>query len=86
MNFFYYKKQKVYADFTPQSFADLVKYRGECIETLKITDEAVNDYKKNNYPDEEHVRCYLRCVLTKMNLFNDETGFNVRFLLIFFFC
>lgn len=72
---------QVYADDAKewhiQTQENLVSYRPECASSLSISDEAVAEYKKWNFPDDEKTRCYIRCIFNKMGLFEDATGFYV---------
>lgn len=58
----------------------MVKYRPECASSLSISEDAVNEYKKWNFPDDEKTRCYIRCIFNKMGLFDDASGFNIDHL------
>lgn len=40
----------------------------------------VTEYKKWNFPDDEKTRIYIKCIFTKMGLFEDVKGFNVEHL------
>ena len=63
-----------------QTHDDLIKYRGECVAALSITEEAVSQYKKWVFNDDEKTRSYIKCVFNKMGLFEDQSGFNIEHL------
>lgn len=56
-------------------------YRPVCASSLSIPEAQVNEYKKWNFPNDEKTRCYVKCILEKMGLFTDATGFNVERLI-----
>lgn len=58
-----------------QTGEDLVKYRGECVSQLNVPAEKVEQYKQWKFEDSD--ACYMECILSKMSLFEPETGFNV---------
>lgn len=62
------------AEFQIKTSEDLQKYRGECASELEIPAETVEEYKKWNFKPEGKTPCYIRCVFTKMEIFNDEVG------------
>ncbi|CAO1421981.1 unnamed protein product [Diamesa hyperborea] len=62
------------AEFQIKTSEDLQKYRGECVQELEIPAETVEEYKKWNFKPEGKTPCYIRCIFTKMEIFNDEVG------------
>ncbi|GAB0088723.1 General odorant-binding protein 99a [Sergentomyia squamirostris] len=68
------------ADWRIQTAEDLGKYRTKCVEDLKIEEAAVTEYKKWNFTNDEKTRCYIKCIFNQMELFNDETGYNIEHL------
>lgn len=52
-------------------------YRPQCVTSLSIPDDLVNKYKKFEFPGDDKTKCYISCILKKMNLFDEKTGFNV---------
>lgn len=67
----------VKADFTVKTMEDLVKYRTQCVQELKVSADEVEQFKKWNFTETGKAPCYLKCVLTHMSLFDDAKGFNV---------
>merc|ERR1712232_106051 len=63
------------AEFRIQTGEDLGKYRGECVTQLNIPAEKVDQFKQWKF--EEGDACYIECILNKMGLFDEATGFNV---------
>ncbi len=59
--------------------ANLEKIREECVEELNITTEEVIHYMNWNFTEAGKTPCYMKCVLIKMELFDDEKGFLVSF-------
>ncbi|XP_055695430.1 general odorant-binding protein 99a-like [Lutzomyia longipalpis] len=68
------------AEWRIQTAEDLAKHRTKCVEELKIEESAVTEYKKWNFTDDEKTRCYIKCIFNQMELFSDETGYNVEHL------
>lgn len=73
---------KVYAEeeWRVQTHDDLIKYRGECVTALSISDEQVAKYRKWEFSDDETTHKYISCVFVKMGLFQEEKGFIVEHL------
>lgn len=65
------------ADFKIQTKEDIETYRPDCVKSLSIPEELVNKYKKFDFPADDKTKCYISCILKKMGLFNETTGFNV---------
>jgi hypothetical protein len=54
-------------------------YRNICVKDLDIPEERVAEFKSWKFDEDyEKTECYIKCIFTKMGLFSDETGFNVR--------
>lgn len=68
------------AEWRIQTHDDLIKYRGECVSTLGITEEQVAQYKKWVFPDDEKTHSYIKCIFNKMGLFADDKGFLIEHL------
>ena len=68
----------VAADFVVQTGEDLGKYREECVKELEITEDKVAEYKNWQFTAEGKTPCYIRCIFTKMHIFDDEHGPLVR--------
>ncbi|XP_058825089.1 general odorant-binding protein 99a-like [Topomyia yanbarensis] len=64
----------VTADFTVQTGEDLLRYRGECVSSLSISDDYVSKFKKWEFPEDETTMCYIKCIFTKMQLFDETDG------------
>lgn len=62
----------VNSEFVVNTGKDLARYRDECVAELGIPAETVELYKKWSYPNDPLTHCYVKCALTKMNLFKDE--------------
>ena len=62
------------AEFVVQTGEDLGKYREECVAELDIPAESVVEYKKWQFTPEGKTPCYIRCIFTKMMIFDDEHG------------
>lgn len=58
--------------------ADLLRYRDECVSKLSIPADLVEKYKQWNFPDDEKTPCYLKCILEKFGLYDEEKGFDVH--------
>ncbi|XP_055607819.1 general odorant-binding protein 99a-like [Uranotaenia lowii] len=63
-----------YADFTVQSTEDLQRYRTECAQSEGISDELVAKYRKWEFPEDDKTQCYIKCVFSKMHLFDETNG------------
>lgn len=66
------------ADWNVQTQDDFDGYRSECILSLQIPEDNVNEYKMDNFPNDERTQCYVKCMLDKLGLFDDRYGFNVE--------
>jgi len=64
------------ADFKISTSDDLHKFRDQCKTELSLTDEAIAQFKKWQFTD-EHSACYINCVFRHMQLYNNDSGFNV---------
>ncbi|XP_052862705.1 general odorant-binding protein 99a-like isoform X1 [Anopheles cruzii] len=69
---------QVSAEFVVQTRDDLLKYRGECVKSLGVSDELVEKYKSWNFPEDDTTQCYIKCIFNKMQLFDDTNGPNVE--------
>lgn len=56
----------------------MLTYRQECVKELDLPADLVEKYKKLEYPNETKTQCYFKCVFSKWELFNNQTGFNVE--------
>lgn len=54
------------------------KYRSDCGQLIKITEDHVVQYKTDNFPNDDKTHCYVKCMLTKLGLFNVRNGLNVE--------
>lgn len=63
-----------------QTQEDLLKYRGECVQSVGVSEEQVAKYKAWTFPDDEKTHKYIQCVFIKMGLFDETTGFNIEHL------
>lgn len=61
-----------------QTQENLVSYRPECVSSLSIGEDLVNEYKKFNFPNDDKTQCYINCIFKKMGLFDEKEGFNVE--------
>ncbi|XP_037911144.1 general odorant-binding protein 99a-like [Hermetia illucens] len=66
------------ATYTIKTHDDLIKTRGLCVKELNVPDNYVEKFKKWDFQDDETTRCYIKCVLNKMELFDTANGFNVE--------
>lgn len=73
MNFFIKEiiYQQAYADFTPSTGADLVKFRDECVTQLEIAPETVEEFKKWTFTNDKSA-CYIHCIFDKMDLYEGD--------------
>lgn len=58
--------------------------RVACVSKLSVPDSLVAEYRKWSFPNDEITRCYIKCMLESMELFNESTGANVANLLVQF--
>jgi hypothetical protein len=58
----------------------MLKYREECVSELEVPEDLVEQYKKWTYPEDDKTKCYINCVMKKMDLFDDEKGWHVEYL------
>lgn len=54
---------------------DLNRARKECVAELGILPAKVEEYKKKVFTEEGVTPCYLRCIFTRLGLFDDKMGF-----------
>ncbi|XP_016989082.1 general odorant-binding protein 99a [Drosophila rhopaloa] len=66
------------ADYVVKNRNDMLAYREECVKELGIPVDLVEKYQKFEYPNDPQTQCYLKCVFTKWDLFDAQTGFNVE--------
>lgn len=66
---------KASADYVLKTKDDLMKMRKECIAELKIPETLVAEYQKRVFTPEGVTPCYIRCVFSRLGLFDDSTGF-----------
>ncbi|XP_075144695.1 general odorant-binding protein 99a-like [Haematobia irritans] len=66
------------AEYVVKTRENLLQFRNECVEELKVPAEHVEQYKKWQYPNDEITQCYMKCVFVKFGLFSPETGFDVE--------
>ncbi|XP_055849977.1 general odorant-binding protein 99a [Episyrphus balteatus] len=66
------------AEYTIKKREDLMKYRSECVEKLSVPTELLEKYKKWDFPDDATTHCYMKCILEKFELFDEEKGFSVE--------
>lgn len=64
-------------EWTIQTQENLNSYRPECVTSLGISEELVNEYKKFNFSNDEKTQCYINCIFKKMGLFDEKDGFNI---------
>jgi hypothetical protein len=55
--------------------------RKECITELGIGTDLVAEYQKKVFKPEGVTPCYIRCVFTKLGVFDVTTGFNIDYYL-----
>ncbi|KAH8416657.1 hypothetical protein KR222_001737, partial [Zaprionus bogoriensis] len=70
------------ADYVIKTTEDLATYRNECAKELLVPDELLEQYRNFEYEEDAKAYCYLKCALTKLDLFDSEKGFNVANTLI----
>ncbi|CAD7085061.1 unnamed protein product [Hermetia illucens] len=63
------------AEWATRSPAELAQSRLSCIQELSVPANLVEQIKKFQYPDEEIVRCYIRCTSEKIGIWSDDSGF-----------
>ncbi|XP_058443199.1 general odorant-binding protein 99a-like [Malaya genurostris] len=61
-------------DFVVQTGEDLLRYRGECVSSLSVPDDHVTKFKKWEFPEDDTTKCYIKCIFTKMQLFDETDG------------
>lgn len=54
---------------------DLTAARKECIAELGVPMTTVGEYQKRVFTAEGVTPCYIRCVFTRLGLFDDKVGF-----------
>lgn len=62
------------ADFTAKTKEDLGAARAYCVEKLSVPENMVVEFRKWNFPNEEITRCYIECMLNKLELFDAANG------------
>lgn len=66
--------QVVNADFVAKTKEDLGAARTYCVDKLSVPENLVAEFRKWNFPDEEITRCYMKCMLTELGLFDPAKG------------
>lgn len=60
---------------------DLDRARKECIQELKVPGGLVDEYRKKIYKFEGVTPCYIKCVFSRLGLFDDAIGFQTNYYL-----
>ncbi|CRK95617.1 CLUMA_CG009075, isoform A [Clunio marinus] len=65
----------VQGDYVLKTLDDLQTARKECILENKVPQELVAEYQKRIFKEEGVTPCYIRCIFTRLGLFDEKTGF-----------
>lgn len=57
--------------------AELNEDRQNCVNLLQIPADLVKNYESQNYPNDDKTKCYVKCILSKMEFFDETNGFSV---------
>lgn len=49
---------------------------------LHVPEDNLNKYKMDNFANDEKTQCYVKCMMGKLVLFDERTGFNVERLVL----
>lgn len=74
-------KAVVHAEWNVQT-QDSDEFRAECVTILHVPEDNLNEYKMDNFPNDEKTQCYVKCMMGKLRLFDERTGFNVERLVL----
>jgi hypothetical protein len=58
---------------------DLALARRECVAELGIPTDIVQEYKNKVFKPEGKTPCYIRCVFTRLGIFDEKSGFNLDY-------
>ncbi|CAD7085060.1 unnamed protein product [Hermetia illucens] len=64
------------AQWAPKTGKEVAQIREDCVKEENVPESLAEGLKKFEYPDEEPIRCYVKCVSAKLGVWNDETGFD----------
>lgn len=67
------------AEYVIKTPEDLGRARKECVAELGIPASTVAEYKNKVFKPEGVTPCYIRCVFTRLGLFDEKSGFNLDY-------
>lgn len=68
----------VSAEYQEKTLENLIKYGEECLKNHNVPPEDLEKENSRKFSNNPITHCYMKCILEKFELFDEEKGFNIE--------